>query len=457
MPAPAPIRQLNLLQTTAIIVGSVIGSGVFINLPIVAKHAGSPMMSVLIWALGGICWIPQILILAEMGSAYPDQGGPYAYLVKAGSPFLGFLYTWTAFLTSDTPSLTIIGLSAASALTFFYPALSDPLYSRVFAGTLIFLLGALQYRSVKIGGNVQVFLTIAKVLPLLLIIVIGFFFLDSGNLGSAVTEKIGGGPAGFAMVTAGITATLWAYSGFLNILYMAGEVKNPRKTLPGSLIGSIIFVTVAYTLISLGTSAIVPYDRLIAAEGSFVNPFSYVGFLATHAGTFLAIASFISMVGVLNSLIMTQPRLEYAMARDGLFFRRFAHLHPKYLTPDFSLLIQCSLAVLLFLLGGIENMLGYFSLSYVIQNSLVYGAIFFLRKRDDYQPSYRSPVWKTMAGVSILIQLYIAYGTFLAYPTAGVLASFGLIVSGMPVYWYFRRSRYFVKSGSSKENTSLTS
>jgi fructoselysine transporter len=384
--SPAPIRQLNLLQTSAIIVGSVIGSGVFINLPIVAKHAGTPMMSVLIWALGGICWIPQILILAEMGSAYPDQGGPYAYLVKAGSPFLGFLYTWTAFLTSDTPSLTIIGLSAASALVFFFPYLSDPLYSRLFAGGLVFLIGALQYRSVKVGGNVQVVLTITKVLPLLLIIVIGFFFLGSGNLSPVAAVKSGEGLSKFGMVTAGITATLWAYSGFLNILYMAGEVKNPRKTLPVSLIGSIIFVTVAYTLISLCTGAIVPFDRLVAAEGSFVNPFAYVGFLASHAGAFLAIASFISMVGVLNSLIMTQPRLEYALARDGLFFRQFAHLHPKYLTPDYSIIIQCSIAILLFLLGGIENMLGYFSLSYVIQNTLVYGAIFFLRKRSDYEP-----------------------------------------------------------------------
>jgi fructoselysine transporter len=444
-----PVRQLNLLQTSAIIIGSVIGSGVFINLPIVAKHAGTPMMSVLIWALGGICWIPQILILAEMGSAYPDQGGPYAYLVKAGSPFLGFLYTWTAFLTSDTPSLTIIGLSAASALVFFFPSLSDPLYSRLFAGALVFLLGALQYRSVKVGGNLQVVLTITKVLPLLLIIVIGFFFLGSGNLSPVAVANTEEGLSKFGMVTAGITATLWAYSGFLNILYMAGEVKNPRKNLPVSLIGSIIFVTVAYTLISLSTSAIVPFESLVAAGGSFVNPFAYVGFLASHAGSFLAIASFISMVGVLNSLIMTQPRLEYALARDGLFFRQFAHLHPKYLTPDYSLIIQCSIAILLFLLGGIENMLGYFSLSYVIQNTLVYGAIFFLRKRSDYEPSYWSPAWRVMAGTSILIQLYIAYGTFLAYPTAGVLASLGLILSGMPVYWYFHRSRFFANPSSS--------
>lgn len=126
-----PRRELNLLQTSAIIIGAVIGSGVFINLPIVAKYAGTPLLSVLIWFIGGILWLPQILLLAEMGTAYPDQGGPYYFLYKAGSPFLAFLYTWTAFLTSDTPTLTIIGLTAASVLKYFSPLFGDPVYAKI--------------------------------------------------------------------------------------------------------------------------------------------------------------------------------------------------------------------------------------------------------------------------------------------------------------------------------------
>ena len=180
---------------------------------------------------------------------------------------------------------------------------------------------------------------------------------------------------------------------------------------------------------------------MVAAGGTFINPFAFLGPFTEYAGGLFAVVTFISMVGVLNSLIMTQPRLEYAMANDGLFFRPFAHLHPKYLTPDVSLLVQCCMGMLLFLLGGIENMLGYFTLSYVLQNSLVYGAIFFLRRRSDYRPSFRSPVWRVMGLLSILIQIYIGYGAFIAFPTAGVLASLGLILSGIPVYLFFKRSR----------------
>lgn len=438
----APKRELNFLQTASIIIGAVIGSGVFINLPIVAKYGGSPLLSVMIWLLGGLMWIPQILILAEMGTAYPNQGGPYFYLYKAGSPFLAFLYTWTAFLTSDTPTITIIGLTAASALKFFFPQFAIPLYARIFASVLIILLAFIQYRSVKLGGNFQVLLSALKITPLILLVMIGIFYLNSGNLASSqAAAGQQGGSSLFFSLSAGISSTLWAYAGFLNILYMAGEVKDPGRVLPRSLLWSIVFVIAVYTFVSLCTSAIVPFKDLTSAAGEFINPFAYLKMFSGYAGAFFAVAAFISMVGVLNSVIMTQPRLEYAMARDKLFFQSFGHLHPKYLTPDYSIIIQTALSIVLFLLGNIENMLGYFTLSYVLQNALVYGAIFFLRKRPDYKPTFKTRLWHVWAAFSILIQLYIAWGSFIAYPSAGLLASLGLIITGLPVYRYFHSTK----------------
>ena len=431
---PAPRRELSLLQTASLVVGTVIGSGVFLSLPIVARIGQTPLLTVTIWFLGGVVWIPQILILAEMGTAYPIQGGAYYYLQKAGSPFLAFFYTWTAFLTSDTPTLTIVALGAIAALKFFSPVFADPVISRGLAAVLIIGLALLHYRSVRTGGNLQILLTVAKLAPLLGIVVIGMFFMGSGNLAGGVMPATTFGLA--TVITAGISSTLWSYAGFTNILYMAGEVKRPERTLPLALIGSLFFIMIAYTLISLCTSAIVPWHDLIA-EGDFVNPFRYIGIGAGVAGAVFAVAVFISMVGVLNASLMVQPRLEYAIARDGLFFSVFGHLHPKYLTPDHSIMIQAVLAVVLFLLGDIENMIGYFTLSYALQNGIVYGAIFFLRGRDDYKPSYRSPWWQGMAALAILSQLYVAVGTFLAYPAAGLLASLGLILSGLPVYLYY--------------------
>ena len=437
-----PKRQLNLLQTSSIIIGQVIGSGIFINIPIVAAIAGNSWIAVFIWFLGGLLWLPQIFILAEMGTAYPDQGGPYHFIHKAGSPFLAFIYTWTAFLTSDTPTLTIIGLLAADALSFFFPELGLGIYAKIFAAVLIAIFTVLQYRSVKSGGNVQVVLTFAKLFPLLAVVVIGFFFIGDGNLYvESLFRTNQNKPISLSIITAGVAATIWAYAGFLNILYTSGEVKNPTKNLPKALIGSVLFVMGAYVLISFFTNAIVPFSDLISVEeGKFINPFKYIDGISGIAGGIFAIAVFVSMLGVMNSSIITQPRLEYAMAKDGLFFKQFANLHPKFLTPSFSIVFQSVFAVVL-LFGNLNDLLGYFTLSYVLQNTLVYGSIFWLHKKEDYKPTYKSPVWKIMGGVSVLVQLYLAYGAFLAFPLGGLLACLSLIFTGLPLYLYFKKGK----------------
>ena len=394
------------------------------------------MIAVFAWLIGGIIWIPQILILAEMGTAYPEQGFGYLYLRKAGSKPLAFLYVWTVFWTSDTPSITIIALSASSALAIFYPPLDGTITGKLFAALLIVSLTYVHYRDVKKGGNLQIFLTIAKLSPLVLLAIIGLFYLDTGNLFiRPVNLKSDTGI--WTLLVAGVAATTWSYAGFPNILYMAGEIKNPRKNLPRALIGSALGITLAYTLIALATGTIVPYEKLLSYVGSFANPFQYLPIFAKIAAAFLAIAAFVSMIGAANACIMVQPRIEYAIAKDGLFFPVFAHVHPKYETPDYSILLQSGLAILLLFIGNIEGLLGYFTLSYLLQNALVYAAIFKLRKNDDYQPSYRAPLWWLMALLAIAIQLYLAYGTFIAYPTGGVLSAAIIIGSGMPVYFYF--------------------
>jgi fructoselysine transporter len=446
MTSAVPVRQLTFLQTFAILVGTVIGSGVFISLPLVARIAGSPGMSILIWIFGGLLWIPQILILAEMGTAYPAQGACYVYLRKAGSPFLAFFYTWTAFLTSDTPTITIVSLSAVAALKIFSPLLGDVLVARLLAAAMIAGFTWVHVRSVRTGGNFQIVITAAKLIPLLLIVVVGLPSIGSGNITFAIPDEHMAKTSLLALLTAGLSSTLWSYAGFTNILYVAGEVKNPERTLPRALIGSLIFVIAGYALVSTCTAALVPHGDLISASGQFVNPFEYVRAFSGIAGGLFAVGACVSMLGVLNAAILTQPRLEYAIARDGLFFPVFGILHPTYLTPAPSILIQSGLAILLFLLGDLENMLGYFTLSYALQNALLYGAIFFLRRRSDYAPAYRAPFWAVMGVVAVVIQLFIAVGTFLAYPASGILAAAGLMCTGLPIYLYYRRT--FVYAGS---------
>jgi fructoselysine transporter len=256
-------RELNLTHIMALILGSVIGSGVFINLPIVAREAGSPWMAVLAWFIGGLIWLPQLLILSEISTAYPEEGFGYLYMKKAGSPALGFLYVWTVFWTSDTPSITIVALSAISALSVFWPPLQGTIYTKLFASLLILTLTYIHYRSVKKGGGLQVFLTIVKISPLILLCILGFMYFNSDNLflKPILPDKAN---VGFmTLLVAGVAATIWSYAGFTNVLYMTGEMKNPQKVVPFSMILSVGIVTVIYVLISIATSVFVPYETLI--------------------------------------------------------------------------------------------------------------------------------------------------------------------------------------------------
>jgi len=430
-------RELNLNYSLAIIIGTVIGSGVFIQLPIVQQATESPGLAIIAWMIGGLIWLPQLFILAEMGTAYPQQGFGYLYLQKAGSPGLAFIYVWTVFWTSDTPSITIIAIAAVAALDVFFPVLSDSYLTKVIAALIIMALTWVHVRSVKQGGRLQAVLTVMKLSPLLLLCVLGFFFFDSTSLfiSSALTSD----KSIFVLLTAGVAATVWSYAGFPNILYMAGEIQNPSKTLPKALLGSLVVVTIIYVLVAIATSVLVPHDELIAISGGFANPFKYLPWFAGIAAGFLAIAAFTSMVGATNACIMVQPRIEYAIARDGLFFPVFGKLHPKYGTPANSIIIQSVMAIVMMFMGGIEALMGYFTLSYILQNLVVYGSIFWLKKREDYQPTFRSPAWRVMAVLSVIFQVLLLFGTFAAFPLDGVLASLILILTGLPVYYYFKR------------------
>ena len=434
-------RELKMSHVVALILGSVIGSGVFISLPIVAREAGSPWLAVIAWFIGGLIWLPQLFILAEMATAYPEEGFGYLYLKKAGSPALGFLYVWTVFWTSDTPSITIIALSAISALSIFWGQLEATIYTKLFAALLIIVLTYVHYRSVRKGSSLQIILTIVKLSPLVLLCILGFAYFSTDNLflAPAAQEKVN--TSFLMLLVAGVSGTIWSYAGFTNVLYMAGEIKNPKKIIPKSLLLSVGFVTLIYTLIALSTSIFVPYNELVNTSGQFANPFLYLPAFAKIAGAFLALAAFISMIGCINALIMIQPRIEYAIANDGLFFKPFAHVHPRYNTPDYSILFQSGLAIVLLFIGGIEALLGYFTLSYLVQNGIVYGAIFFLKKRDDYKPTFKSPIWRTMTAIAIFTQVYLIYGTFIAFPLGGVLSAAVLIGTGLPVYYYFRKAK----------------
>lgn len=257
-------RKLGFWAVLAISVGTTVGSGIFVSVGEVAKAAGTPWLTVLAFVIGGLIVIPQMCVYAELSTAYPENGADYIYLKNAGSRPLAFLSGWASFWANDAPSLSIMALAIVSNLGFLIPL--DPLSGKLVATGLILAFMLLHLRSVEGGATFQTLITIAKIIPFVIVIGIGIFWLKGDNFVVVESTATTSAAAGFMALLAGISATSWSYTGMASICYMTGEIKNPGKTMPRALIGSCLLVLVLYSLLALVISGLMPFDRLAASE-----------------------------------------------------------------------------------------------------------------------------------------------------------------------------------------------
>ncbi|MFE4077504.1 amino acid permease [Peribacillus sp. YIM B13477] len=436
-------RKLGFWSALAIAVGTTIGSGIFVSSGDVAKAAGTPSISILAWIIGGVIAIPQVMVLAELSTAYPQNGSGYVYLNKAGWRPLAFLYGWATFWALDPPSISIMALAIVSYLATFFPFFSG-VAGKLLGIAIILLITSIHYRSVKEGGLFQVIITAIKIIPFLIVIVLGIMYMNPDNF--AYTPGPG---AQKSSLIGGVSATTWAYTGMAAICFMAGEFKNPGKILPRALISSVFIVLALYTLLAVCVIGLMPFDELINSNAAVSEAVKYIPGLSDIASSFVAITAIIVILGSLSSCIMFQPRLEYAMAKDGLFFQRFARVHPKYETPSFSIIVQVTYACILVCFSNLTVLLGYFTLIQLVINILDFAAVYKCRKRDDYNPIYRMPMWRLTTVLAILGASWLAWGTFTWAPIQGVIAALIVIVTGLPVYYYWER-----KYGLKKNNDS---
>lgn len=439
-------RKLGLGAALALAVGTTIGSGIFVNSGTVAAAAGTPFIAIIAWIIGGLLIIPQMMVLSELATAYPENGSGYTYLVKAKSRPLAFLYGWASFFALDPPSISILALAAASYIAIFIPSLTG-LAGKFVATALIVIFAALHYRSVKSGGFFQVLITIAKILPFVIVIGLGLFYMNGSNFTYSQPAASG---SFFSLLLAAVSATSWSYTGMSSVTYMSGEFKNPTKTLPRALIGAGIIVTAIYTLVAVSVIGIMPFEKLMKSQTAIADALKYIPSFSGIASTFVTIAAIIVILGSLSSCIMFQPRMEYAMARDNLFFKIFGHVHPKYETPDWSILLQVGYAILLVFATDLVTLLGYFTLVMNLMNIILYGSIIFCRKNADYNPTYRTPAWGLMTAISILGSAWLAWGTFSWAPWQGLLASFVVVVTGLPAYYYWNNKNKKAQNGLAK-------
>ncbi len=441
-------RVLGVSHATAVVVGTIIGSGIFLVPREMMQAAGSAGLVYLAWIAGGLLSLFGALTYAELGAARPQAGGEYVYLRDAYGELAGFLNMWTWFAVAKPASIATVTigitrvLGTFPALAFLQQPIADGLpllWSQVTAIACTWLITWLNYLGIKKAADFQLVFTWLKVL--LVLVIVGFcLFGGRGNTANfhAVLPNAVGGFTGFMIA---LTATLWAYDGWNDLNMAAGEVKNPQRTLPVALVLGVLIVGALY----MATNAAILY--VLSPADMAASPRPAVEAMLRSAGplgaSLVSAAMALSMLVTLNGTVLSGARIPYAAARDRLFFRGMATVHPRFHSPSTSLMVQGALATVLLLFSARFQDL--FELA-IFAEWLVYmlaaSTVFVFRSRPGEAASpYRMPGYPVVPALFVL-----AAGAVLVYTYVSnlwhSLAGTGLILTGIPLYlWIKARQR----------------
>src|SRR2546421_2713502 len=416
--APDLRRELGLLDATMINVGTMIASAIFIVPASIAVLLPGSAAMVLAWLAGGLVSLLGALSIAELSAAYPEAGVQYAYLREAYHPALGFLYGWANFAVINTASIAAIAVGFARYVGFF-THLSE-LAIRVVAVLSIVAITLLNGRGVRLGATTQNILTTVKMGALAALIVTSFGLHEGSTanlqpLWPAAPASHWIGPFGIAMVS-----VLWAYDGWIETTYVGSEIVDPGRNLPRSIILSTIIVIAFYVLASsaylyvLSPSGVAK-SALVASDAAKVT-------IGAAGAAFVVVAILISTIGANNGIVLTAARIPYAMARDGLFFRSQAYVHPRYATPTVALLTQGAIASILTLLGTYNQLILYVVFAQFVFYALSAVAVS-LKKHSAPQIARPPRTWGYPGTTRVVISLaaWLAYNTIVEKPKESAL------------------------------------
>lgn len=427
-------RKLGLGTAIALGVGTTIGSGIFSSVGEVAGAAGSGIMVILSFLIGGLIMIPQNLLYTEYSTAIPEDGLFVAYLKRAGWPFMSFLSGWLSFWATDPTGIAISSLAVANYLAFFTGF--SQIVVRMVAVAIIILFTALHMIKMEAGAKWQNFITMFKVLPFMILIGMGLFYMRGETM---MTPAAVGAPTGIAALLAGISATTWSYDGMQSACVMGGEIKNPKRNMPIALISTVIVITLLYTALSTAAVGLLPAADLAASDAPIAAAAANIPMIGQSAGVIAAVLAIIIVTGSVSSLIMFQARIEYKTAQEGMWFKSWAKVHPKWETPYVSMLWQSGFAIVLVFAGTINDLLGYFTVICLLRSVVTFIAVFKLRKMPDYNPTYKMPCWQLMALLAVVPTMILLVSTFVWAPGQSMIAAVVAVGTGYPVYLYFKK------------------
>ena len=450
---PTLQRVLGLPSAISIVVGTVIGSGIFLVPSSMIRSVGSVEMLFAVWIVAGVLSLFGALTYAELAAAMPEAGGEYVYLSEAYGPFWGFLYGWTQFWVAKSGSIATLAAGFYVYLTAFVPALglsfyTTPLhigphgsllqfhYGQLVAIALIIILAAINYVGVRSGGNVQVFVTALKMLLIAVVIVIGLCF-GHGNF-AHVRDHVPnlGGMAGFfaAMVSA-----LWAYDGWNNVSMVSSEIRAPQRNLPRALIGGTLVVIATFLLINaayfyvLTPAEVAGSNRVAAAMMSHA--------FGPPAAIFVTVAVLISIFAALNGSILSGARVPYAMARDGLFFRTAAVVDPVYKTPGHAMILLCLWSCVVVLSGWFDDLYNFVIFgSWILYGMTAFSVIVLRKRKPNLVRPYRVVGYPYVPVLFVCVAAVLLFSTVQTRPRESIMGLF-LMALGIPAYFAWRKKR----------------
>lgn len=460
------VRAISRWDATALAVGSMIGSGIFIVSAEILREVHAPGFLLLVWALSGGVTLLGALTYGELSAMYPEAGGQYVYLREAISPLFGYLYGWTLFVVIQTGTIAAVAVAFARFTAVFWPGLHPDVFNgwggtitfpppigaivvglspqRLLAIVLVVVLTGINVRGVHTATVIQTTLTAIKAACLAALIVLGITIgrhadALAANFGARFFDT-GGLAVGLTTIGAAMVGSLFSMDAWNNVGFAGSELKNPKRDLPFAMTIGVLCVTVLYLLANVAYLNVLPASAITSAPQDRVGAAALEAILGTPGRYIMAAAIMISTFGCNNGLILSGARVYYAMARDNLFFQSAGRLHPRYKTPAVALVVQAVWTSLLCLSGTYTQLLNFVIIAAILFYSLTTIGLFALRvKRPNAERPLRAPGYPWLPGAYVALTGLIAF-SLLVVPNTRTYAGLGLllVLLGVPVYYVWR-------------------
>ncbi len=432
-------KRLTLYGLTMIAVGSCIGSGIFATPSQIVGAVPNATLVLMVWALGGLVALTGALTFSELGGLFPKSGGVYVYLKEAYGEMAGFLYGWVILLVINTGALAGLCAAFADYMKIFAPQMGDGTKTAIAAATMI-VLTAINALGVNVSQGISNFFTGLKLVAIAAIVVAGFLFFDSSkvpvdfSLGQNLPTNLTS-----AMLT-GLIGVLFSVGGWHHASYVAGEAIDAPRTVPKAMFFGVLIVTAMYLLVNVAYMLLLPLDAIASTRTVAGDA---IATLAPWGGKAVAIAIALSIFGTISIYTMSAPRIYYAMAEDGIFFKQLAWVHPRWRTPIVAMGVQVvwALAVLFFFQGLFDKIITFVTFMDIAFMGLAGAAIFIFRKK---MPNEQRPVktwgYPIVPIIFVLISAAFAGNTLLEKPEQAI-PGIVLLLIGVGVFYLMRANR----------------